>query len=381
MTETLKTIATNRLIDGDKLAAIKTDGTGTTLFLSDDGTYKAPPGSTGPGTGDVVGPASAVDSNFAAFNTTTGKLIKDSGSKASDFATAAQGAKADTAVQPAGLSGYELLANKDTDGTLAANSDTKYPSQKAVKTYADTKQPVCEEKTTSFTAAIHGNYVITGTATVTDPTPEAGHGFTCLVRNGTATIGGTAYAIVGTRIERTYHSGAWANAVWLPSSSMLELAGGTMTGDITLGENASIAQDPALSADGKYTGTTVTGTAGATLAFGDLVYLDPTDSRWELADANSAAAADGDARGIIGICVLAAANDGDATKVLLHGMVRADTAFPSFTINAPIYVSETAGDVTGTQPTTADVVIRVVGFGYTADSMWFAPSSDFITHT
>ena len=33
----------------------------------------------------------------------------------------------------------ENVANKDTDGTLAANSDTKYPSQKAVKTYADTK--------------------------------------------------------------------------------------------------------------------------------------------------------------------------------------------------------------------------------------------------
>lgn len=31
----------------------------------------------------------------------------------------------------------ELLSNKDTDGTLAANSDTKYPSQKAIKTYAD----------------------------------------------------------------------------------------------------------------------------------------------------------------------------------------------------------------------------------------------------
>jgi hypothetical protein len=34
----------------------------------------------------------------------------------------------------------ENSANKDTDGTLASNSDTKYPSQKAVKTYADTKQ-------------------------------------------------------------------------------------------------------------------------------------------------------------------------------------------------------------------------------------------------
>ncbi len=32
----------------------------------------------------------------------------------------------------------ENSANKDTDGTLAANSDTKYPSQKAVKTYTDT---------------------------------------------------------------------------------------------------------------------------------------------------------------------------------------------------------------------------------------------------
>jgi disulfide oxidoreductase YuzD len=32
----------------------------------------------------------------------------------------------------------ENEANKDTDGTLAANSDTKYPSQKAAKTYIDT---------------------------------------------------------------------------------------------------------------------------------------------------------------------------------------------------------------------------------------------------
>lgn len=40
------------------------------------------------GSGDVTGPASAVDSNFASFNTTTGKLIKDSGHKHSDYAPA-----------------------------------------------------------------------------------------------------------------------------------------------------------------------------------------------------------------------------------------------------------------------------------------------------
>jgi hypothetical protein len=148
-----------------------------------------------------------------------------------------------------------------------------------------------------------------------------------------------------------------------------------------LGENAGLALDSALSADGKYSGIVWAGTAGATLAFGDLCYFDPTDSRWELADANAAAAADGDARGVLGICVLAAAGDGNSTKMLLWGMVRADTAFPSFTINNPVYVSETAGDVTNTQPTTTDVVIRIVGAGITANDLFFNPDQTWITHT
>ena len=42
-------------------------------------------GGGGDGSGDVVGPASAVADNFAAFSGTTGKLIKDSGKNATDF--------------------------------------------------------------------------------------------------------------------------------------------------------------------------------------------------------------------------------------------------------------------------------------------------------
>lgn len=72
-------------------------------------------GDDGAGSGDVVGPASAVDSNFAGFDTTTGKLIKDSGSKASDF-------------QPAGS--YEVTTNKAT--TFGTINDTLYPTVKAV---------------------------------------------------------------------------------------------------------------------------------------------------------------------------------------------------------------------------------------------------------
>ena len=57
----------------------------------------------------VIGPTSAGANDIALFNGTTGVLIKDSGVQIS------------------------------TDGTLASDSDTLIPSQKAVKTYADTK--------------------------------------------------------------------------------------------------------------------------------------------------------------------------------------------------------------------------------------------------
>jgi hypothetical protein len=43
-------------------------------------------GAPGAGTGDVVGPSSAVDSRFAAFDGTSGKLIKDSGYTFTSFA-------------------------------------------------------------------------------------------------------------------------------------------------------------------------------------------------------------------------------------------------------------------------------------------------------
>lgn len=62
--------------------------------------------STASGSGDVVGPASAVNNGVALFDGMTGKLIKDGGalgtaafSNTGDFATAAQGALADSALQ------------------------------------------------------------------------------------------------------------------------------------------------------------------------------------------------------------------------------------------------------------------------------------------
>jgi hypothetical protein len=168
-------------------------------------------------------------------------------------------------------------------------------------------------------------------------------------------------------------------AAQLVTLGALPIAGGTMSGDITLGENTAIALDPAGSADEKWSGITVSGTAGATLAVGDLCYLNSA-WKWVLTDANAASTSGSVA---LGLCVLAAAGDTAATKMLLMGTMRS-AAFPaSITGGAQLYVSGTAGDMTTTQPTGVDDVIRVVGWAILTEpnTMYFAPSSDFITRT
>lgn len=164
-----------------------------------------------------------------------------------------------------------------------------------------------------------------------------------------------------------------AGVVAVEGVTVLTTAGGTLTGNIVLGENTSIDLDPAGSADGKYSGICITGTAGAALAFGDLIYLAVADSRWELTDADATATA---GTPLLGMCVLAAAGDGSATKILLIGNIRADAKFPALTIGAPVYVGETAGTIQVAIPVGADNVIRVVGRALTADEIFFNPSQD-----
>ena len=157
----------------------------------------------------------------------------------------------------------------------------------------------------------------------------------------------------------------------------LPLAGGTMTGDIQLGET-DIKLDAVLSADEKWSGVTMTGTAGATLAVGDVCFLQTADSKWELVDG----ILDGTDLGFklqLGICVLAANADA-ATEMLVYGKVRS-AAFPTFTVGAPVYLSDTAGDLVVAQPSSANFCIRVCGYAITAEDLLFAPSPDYIVHT
>ena len=117
-----------------------------------------------------------------------------------DYATAAQGALADSAVQPGDI------------GTAAAE-DVGYFATAAQGALADTALQPDQVKSSNFTAANNGRYVVTASLTVTDPSPEEGKGFVVVVRNGTATIGGTGYNTAGSQIRRIFHSGGWATYV------------------------------------------------------------------------------------------------------------------------------------------------------------------------
>ena len=77
-------------------------------------------------------------------------------------------------------------ADLDIDGTLTANSDTKIASQKAVKTYADTKQP--GDATLTALAGFNSNGIMVQTAadTFTSRTIDVGSGLVIADGNGVA---------------------------------------------------------------------------------------------------------------------------------------------------------------------------------------------------
>jgi len=132
------------------------------------------------------------------------------------YATAAQGAKADRAALVDIVNTFEqqIGFQQGIDDGTGGGGQNFIPSQAGTLINNNSDQ-IGSVKSSSFTAATNGIYTVTATATATDPiTPVEGQGFTVIVRNGTATVGGTAYATAGTIIRRIYHSGSYTNYVY-----------------------------------------------------------------------------------------------------------------------------------------------------------------------
>jgi len=147
----------------------------------------------------------------------TGSLLVDNA--AARIALTEEQARGQAIVEADTGDTYMLVTDGDPSETgdwiKIGDRDVQIAEVSGLQTALDTKQTKTEVRDTSFTAAVDAIYTAVATLTVTDPgTPVEGKPFTVIVRNGTATVGGTAYATAGTIIRRIYHSGSYTNYVY-----------------------------------------------------------------------------------------------------------------------------------------------------------------------
>lgn len=192
--------------------------------------------------------------------------------------------------------------------------------------------------------------------------------------SGILTVGAGEFRITSANVG--------TNADSVPTlSSTSTLTNKTLTAPV-IGGAASLADGATISrivptVDGTATGpvTSAFVSGYTSSAIGDLVILD-SSGKWQKTDANTSSIYNG----LLGIALAVAATDA-ALKVALPGAIVYATGFPTFTVGGAVYMSETAGAVTQTAPTTTDSATRLVGYGVHADKMFFFPSNDWITHT
>ena len=247
---------------------------------------------------------------------------------------------------------------------------------------------------------VNGNTITTGTGTITIT------GTKTLTVSDTASVSGTntgdntvATALTGTpsitvnTVTTTWNIELWHAydttlarvSAWLVSIEWVNVmtvgSTDTVTGtktmsNITLPTNWQIKLTVPTSdwhATGNTTASFVSGYT--TSAIGDLVYLD-SNAKWQKCDANTVALYNG----LLGIALAVAATDAALLVALPWSFVYA-TAFPALTVGSPLYMSETAGVITHTAPTTTDSATRVIWHAIHWDKIFFNPDNVYITHT
>ena len=166
----------------------------------------------------------------------------------------------------------------------------------------------------------------------------------------------------GSTSDITFKNDTDANVFSIPTgASILRLSDATYV-DIST---------PLLAgADHTYTGTTAQMLAGGAISAFDLVCVHTTTSEVVEADASAYATAR-----VIGIAP-AAISDTATGTILLHGFIRDDSW--NWTTGSTLYLSETAGAMTHTAPSTDGAFVQVVGVALSPDVVYINPSMDVI---
>ncbi len=286
-----------------------------------------------------------------------------------------------TSEQALGALATGLLKNTTTTGILSIAAAGDIPDLSA--TYAVVNQTMYIGTTAVAINRASAALTLAG-ITLTTPdigTPSAGTLTSCTglpvagITASTVTALGVGSIELGHASDTTI-ARVSAGVVSIEGVNILTVAGGTLTGDLQLGET-DIKLDALLSGDETWSGITTTGTAGSALVVGDVCYLANT-GKWLIVDG----ILDGTDTGFskqLGICVLAAGADTNPTEMLLYGKVRS-AAFPVFTVGSAVYLSDTAGDLIVAQPSSVNFCIRIVGYALTAEDLFWNPSNDWIIH-
>ena len=143
-------------------------------------------------------------------------------------------------------------------------------------------------------------------------------------------------------------------------------------GVVSLGDAGTVDMSTPLLAgtDHTFTGITAQMLAGGAISAFDLVCVHTTTSEVVEADASAYATAR-----VIGIAP-AAISDTATGTILLHGFIRDDSW--NWTTGSTLYLSETAGAMTHTAPSTDGAFVQVVGVALSPDVVYINPSMDVI---
>ena len=190
--------------------------------------------------------------------------------------------------------------------------------------------------------------------------PEANNDYGLLVYNGSYAV---PYLNITAIDAATDYVNLCVNAPRATLGLTIDANQDVAVNNLSIRDSKNISFDPAPASDHNCSGIISTGTAGQSLAFGDLCYQNADGSYYK---------AKGDSSTTMPAVVMAVTTIGTGASgnFLQQGYAR-DASW-SFTVGGTVWVSEaTAGLATTTQPSTSGNQIQAVGYATAATYMYF----------
>ena len=369
----------NITVENGKSAVVYCDGAGGGAAVIDAlsnlqlATVTSSGDITASGTFNALGDTAADDKAAMGYTSAEGLILTGQGS--TNDVTIKNDADADVLEIPTGGTNVTVVGDITAGGTVGATGDTAAGDDAALGyTSAEglilTGQGSTNDVTIKNDADADVMVVPTGTqnttfsGTVTGPQfhPNADTAASDNAAIGYTSVEGLILTGQGSTSDITFKNDTDANVFSIPTgASILRLSDAT-TIDMST---------PLLAGtDHTFTGITAQMLAGGAISAFDLVCVHTTTSEVVEADASAYATAR-----VIGIAP-AAISDTATGTILLHGFIRDDSW--SWTTGSTLYLSETAGAMTHTAPSTDGAFVQVVGVALSPDVVYINPSMDVI---